>query len=615
MPAAYCYAAAIPVPQDAFMGFLYQALIYLAAATVVVPLSKRFGFGSVLGYLAAGLIIGPSVIGLVEDVDEILRFSETGVVFLLFVIGLELQPSRLRVMRKPVFGLGTAQVLTTGSALSVLAHVLGLSWPTAVMVGFSLALSSTAFALQLLAERKELNTAHGRAGFGVLLFQDLAVIPMIALVPLLAGNEDASGGAGFDPAAFGLAVGYLLAFIVGARYLLRPTLRLIAAVDSHEIFTATSLLLVIGSALLVERIGFSMGLGAFIAGVLMADSEYRHQLETDIEPFKGLLLGLFFMAVGMSTDLGLLLSKPAMILALALGLIAIKAAAMFVLARSFALKAPSSLAIAAILAQGGEFAFVLFTIATRQGLMAPELVAQLTLVVTISMAATPLLYGLQRLIGAKVSRPSPRPFDEMAGEEPPVIIAGFGRFGQIIARILNMKHIAFTAMDANAAQVDFVRRYGNKIYYGDASRLDLLRSAKADKARALVIAVNNVETSLKIAETVRLHFPNAVVFARARDRQHALKLMKLGIPFVMRETLHSSLLMASGVLEATGLSSMEANEAAQIFRKHDEDLLQRQFAIMDDEAALVQSAIDAAVELRQLFASDSEDGRSAVGAA
>jgi len=595
------------------MGFFYQALIFLAAATIVVPLSKRFGFGSVLGYLAAGLVIGPSVTGLVQGVDEILHFAETGVVFLLFVIGLELQPSRLRVMRKPVFGLGTAQVVTTGVLLSLLTRALGLSWPAAVMVGFSLSMSSTAFGLQLLAEKKELNTPHGRAGFGVLLFQDLAVIPLIALVPLLAG-VGGEADASFDVAGFFLSVGYLVAFVVGGRYLLRPILRLIAIVDSHEIFTATSLLLVIGSALLVEQIGYSMGLGAFIAGVLMADSEYRHQLETDIEPFKGLLLGLFFMAVGMSTDLGLLASEPGTMLGLALGLVAAKAAVLFVLARGFSLKTPNALAISALLAQGGEFAFVLFTIASGEGLMAPDLVARLTLIVTLSMAATPLLYTLQRIVGGRWSKPAPRPFDAMGGEEPPVIIAGFGRFGQIIARILNMRHIAFTAMDANVAQVDFVRRYGNKIYYGDASRLDLLRSAKADKARAIVIAVNDVETSLKIGETIRLHFPNAVVFARARDRQHALKLMKLGITHVVRETLHSSLLMAVDVLETTGLTPGEAKEAMEVFRRHDDDLLRKQFAIMDDEAALVQSAIASALELGQLFESDSEDDRGRVAA-
>ena len=596
------------------MEFLYQVLIFLVAAAVVVPVSKRFGFGSVLGYLVAGLIIGPSVGGLIEGVDEILHFAETGVVFLLFVIGLELQPSRLRVMRKTVFGLGAAQVLVTGAVLSFVARAFGLPWPTAVIVGFSLSLSSTAFALQLLAERKELNTPHGRAGFGVLLFQDLAVIPLIALVPWLAGIGEAAGDAAFDIAGSALSIVYLAAFIVGARYLLRPLLRLIAAVDSHEIFTATSLLLVIGSALLVEQIGYSMGLGAFIAGVLMADSEYRHQLETDIEPFKGLLLGLFFMAVGMSTDLGLLLSEPALICALAAGLIAVKAILMFLLARVFELKTANSLAMAAILSQGGEFAFVLFTIASGEGLMAPGLVARLTLVVTLSMAATPLLYTLQRVIGSKLSQPPARPFDAMPSEEPPIIIAGFGRFGQIIARILNMRHIAFTAMDANVAQVDFVRRYGNKIYYGDASRLDLLRSAKADKARAIVIAVNDVETSLKIAETVRLHFPNAVVFARARDRQHALKLMKLGIKNVVRETLHSSLLMATNVLEATGLSTTDAEAATDTFRRHDDELLVKQFAIMDDEAALVQSAMTAARELGQLFESDSGDDRQRVGA-
>lgn len=583
---------------------LAQALIFLTAAALVVPISKRLGFGAVLGYLAAGIAIGPSVSGLIDDVEGILHFAEIGVVFLLFIIGLELQPRRLKVLRKVVFGFGTAQVLATALVLTACASLLGLSLTAALVTGSALCLSSTAFVLQMLAEQKALNQPHGRAAFGILLMQDLAVIPMLALVPMLAGETDTAGMAdGWLGVARATVV--LAAFVIGGRYLLRPLLRVVAAVGMHEIFTAAALLLVIGSALLMEALGLSMGLGAFLAGVLVADSEYRHELESDIEPFKGLLLGLFFIAVGMSTELGLLFAEPVRIVALTVALMAVKAVVLGALGPLFGLRGRHAVRLGLLLSQGGEFGFVLFTVALGQGVFSVELAAQWTLVVTLSMALTPIVYLIyERVSGARTDT-NARPYDDIAqDEDPQVVICGFGRFGQIVARVLNMRSIRFTALEINPSQVDFVKRYGNKIYYGDAARLDILRAARVDKARLLVIAVDDVEAATRIAEIARRHFPRVSVYARARDRQHALRLLRLGAKLVVRDTLGSSLELTTQVLEGLGATSSEARDATELFRRHDAALLERQYAIQDDEQALIQSAKASAQQLRGLFESD-----------
>jgi glutathione-regulated potassium-efflux system ancillary protein KefC/glutathione-regulated potassium-efflux system protein KefB len=588
------------------LDLLHQAVIFLAAAALVVPLSKRLGFGAVLGYLVAGVIIGPSGTGLVRSADDTLHFAEIGVVLLLFVIGLELEPARLKAMRRTVFGYGVLQVTVTGAALSGIAVLLGLAAAPAVVIGFGLALSSTAFVLQILAEKKQLAHAHGRVAFGVLLFQDLAVIPMIALVPLVAADAaiDASATGG---GLLGIlrAVAVIGAFVVGGQLLLRPIFRLVAAAQIQEIFTATALLLVIGAAALMESLGLSMGLGAFIAGVLVAGSEYRHQLETDIEPFKGLLLGLFFMAVGMETNVALLVETPALVLSLVAGLVAVKALVLFVLARILGLAGRPAAALALILAQGGEFAFVLFNLAGQNGVLGAALVERLTLVVTLSMATTPLIYVAYERAAARLTRPgAERPFDVVEDTDHRVVIAGFGRFGQIVARVLNMSNIRFTALEANPTQVDFVRRFGNRIYYGDATRLDLLRNAHVDKAAIFVLAVDDVPASIKIADTMSRHFPRVKVYARARDRRHALKLRALGAKVVIRDTLRSSAALSGEVLAGLGLSTEAAGRAVDMFMAHDSALLDRQYAIRDDEQALIQSSRQAAQDLRSLFESD-----------
>jgi glutathione-regulated potassium-efflux system ancillary protein KefC/glutathione-regulated potassium-efflux system protein KefB len=458
----------------------------------------------------------------------------------------------------------------------------------------------------MLAEKKELTAPHGRAAFGVLLFQDLAVIPLIALVPLLA-----SGGPGMEStihiAEVLRAVLVLVGFIVGGHFLLRPVLRLVASAQIHEIFTAATLLVVLGAAVLMDSLGLSMGLGAFLAGMLVADSEYRHQMETDIAPFKGLLLGLFFIAVGMSANLGLLVQEPIVILGITVGLIVLKAAIIIPLARLFRIEWRTALTLSVILAQGGEFAFVLFHLAFAEGLLSELMTSRLILAVTLSMAATPVLYLLRtRLAKSAMSDKGERPYDEVDDRHHQVIIAGFGRFGQIIGRILAMRKIPFTALEASPDQVDFVRRYGNKIYYGDAGRLDLLRSARVDRAKVFILALDDVEASVKIAETVKHHFPGLHLAARAHNRQHALRLRDVGADFIIRDTLLSSIFLAGEVLKDVGLSPEQADAATSFFLKHDTETLDKQYAIHHDEDALIQSAREASEELRDLFDSDAK---------
>ncbi len=586
------------------MDFLQESAILLGAAIVAVTLFNKFGFGSVLGYLVAGVIIGPWCLGLITDVDNILHFAELGVVLLLFVIGLELQPSRLWVLRRSIFGMGLAQVLATGLGLTLLGLALGLPFASAVIVGLGLSLSSTAFVLQLLAEKKQLGTAHGRSAFAILLFQDLAVIPLLALLPLLGVSTAESGDAGIVQKVFTGAAA-IAVLVIGGRYLLRPVFRWVAASGSHDIFAATSLMLVIVATLLMDMAGLSMALGAFLAGVLLADSEYCHEIEANIEPFKGLLLGLFFIAVGMSVNLGLLGSAPWTVLGLVGGLLIMKWLVLYGLARAFQMPAPHGRILAFVLSQGGEFAFVLFTAATTYQILAPALTEMLILVVSLSMAATPLLFLLNdRLLKPWLDGPAEPVFDRIDEPGNPVIIAGFGRVGQIIGRLLRLKHISFTALEISQTQVDFVRKYGGKIYYGDASRLDLLRAARIDQAKLFVLAVDDVEASLKIAELVKTHFPKLDIYARARNRHHAHMLMDLGVKVFVRETYFSSLRLAEQVLCGLGLPKNEVVESIEKFRVHDEAALLKQHAFHHDETQLIQSVKGAAEALQDLFEAD-----------
>lgn len=577
-----------------------EALIFLTAALVVVPLCRRLGLSSVLGYLGAGLLIGPYGLGAIDDAMEVLHFAEIGVVLLLFIIGLELQPRRLWVMRKAVFGLGTAQVVASTGAIAAPLHLLfGLGLDVSVLVGFALALSSTAFVLQLLGEQRKLNHAHGRAAFGILLLQDVAVIPAIAVLTLLTPSEGAGHGAGGpDPVALALVVGGLAV----ARFTLRPALRFIASTGIHELFLAASLVIVVGAATAMEAAGLSMGLGAFIAGMLVADSEYRRQLETDVMPFKGLLLGLFFMAVGMSANLALLGEMPGLVLALTLALVVVKFLVLLPLARWHGLAVREAFRTAAVLSQGGEFAFVLLGAGAAASLLTSDVLDLAVLVVTLSMATTPAVVGaVERMLREEAAD---RPFDEIDEPENPVIIAGFGRFGQIIARILTMRRIPFTALEVSPSQVDFVRSFGNQIYFGDASRLDLLRAAHVAQARAFVLTIDDVETSVKVASLVRETCPGVAILARARNRHHELQLRELGIRHVIRETLLSSLRLTESLLEHLGSPPEEAASAVEAFRIHDLATLEKQVAVFHDEKAFRQTTQAAAEELKQLFADD-----------
>ncbi len=585
------------------MSWLQEAVIFLGAAVVAVPLAKRSGFGAVLGYLVAGIAIGPWGLRLITDVESILHFGEFGVVLLLFIIGLELQPKRLWVMRRPLFVIGGAQVALTTALLAAAAFAAGLSAASAIVVGFALSLSSTAFALQMLAEKKQLTTRHGRAAFAILLFQDLAVIPALALIPLLGDAGSAADASTLWPAV-AEAVVAVAVIVVGGHFLLRPVFRLVSTTGIHEVFTATALLVVVGTALLMASVGLSMALGAFLAGVLLADSEYRHALEADIDAFKALLLGLFFIAVGMSVNVGLIGAEPVLVVGLVLGLVAVKFSVLFVLARMNGLAAGPALSVASVLPQGGEFAFVIFGAAVAVGLMDPVHSDLLILVVTLSMAVTPLLFALNDAVQGMMRKAPAPEYEHVEEEDNPVIIAGFGRFGQIVARILRAKRIGFTALEYSSEQVDFVRRYGNKVYYGDASRLDLLRAAGIDKAKIFVLAIDEVAASLRTAELVRKHFPNLKILARARNRKHAYQLMDLGVTAIWRETLLSSLDLARAVLLGLGLSKAETERAVNTFRGHDEKRLVDHHAMHNDEERMVYLAQEAASELEQLFAED-----------
>lgn len=583
------------------MSLLQEAIVYLLAALALVPISRKLGFGSVLGYLVAGIIIGPSGLGIISDAEHMLHFAELGVVFLLFVIGLELQPSRLWVLRRMIFGLGGAQVAATAAVIAAAGLVIGFDIGKAVLIGFILALSSTAFVLQMLAERRELTTSYGRAAFAILLFQDLAVIPFIAIIPMFG----VTAGEGIELRDIAVAVAVMGGLIVGGHFLLRPVLKVAAQTGIPEIFTATALLVVIGAALMMELAGMSMVLGAFIAGMLLADSEYRHELESDIAPFKGLLLGLFFIAVGMSVNLELLARQPANILLIVMGLMAAKALVLFPLARLYGIcDTKGAASLAAVLSQGGEFAFVLFAIVARHRILDTDTVDKLVLAVAISMLMTPVVYLANEKVLSHVARPVEPVYDRMDDQQHAVIIAGFGRVGQIVGRLLTVVGQQFTALEIDVSQVDVVRSYGHVVHYGDASKLDLLRATGADKAKLFVLAIDDIEASLRTAQTVSRHFPNLTIVARARNRRHEYHLMDLGITHIFRETLLSSLAMSERVLADLGFDDQEIQRIVTVFRDKDEQLIRQQHAVQHDEEKLKQTTLDTARELRFLMKGD-----------
>ncbi len=590
---------------------LIQIAVFLMTAAIAAPLAKKLKIGSVLGYLIAGFLIGPYGVGIVYqlyDVENIRHIAEFGVVLLLFLIGLELRPKRIWAMRSAIFGLGGAQVV--GSALMLMGFALlaNVTPIVALFIGLSLALSSTAFVLQVLEERGELTKRHGRLAFSVLLFQDLAAIPLIALVPIFAINQ--AGAPGMDMWAAGEAIATIIAVVIFGHYVLNELYRLVAATKVREAMTASALLTVVGVALAMEHVGLSAALGSFIAGVILADSEYRHQIEADLAPFVGLLLGLFFITIGMSLDIYVLRDEYKMVLLVAAGLVVTKLVIVYVLARWRDLPNASSRRLAIVLSQGGEFAFVLFTAGVIAGVLEPSLAKVLTLAVTLSMITTPLLLLLDDMVLKKEASGKAVPvFDKPRGQQGHIIVAGLGRFGQIITRVLSARKVPFTALDTSATQINLIKKAGFTGYFGDASRLNILRASRIDKAAGLVIAVNNQEASIKIARIVRDHYPDLPIFARARNRQHVHQLMDVGVTVIRRETFLSAVELTKDILTTAFYEADETvNRDLKRFMEHDRARLYDDYKHFTDVEKLRAANRTAAIELEELFASDSKNG-------
>ena len=588
-------------------SFLGQAFVYLAAAVVTVPLAKRLGLGSVLGYLMAGLVIGPFGLGFVgAEGEDVMHFAEFGVVMMLFVIGLELEPALLWRLRRPILGLGGLQVLLTSAAFTGVALLLGLAWPQALAVGMTLSLSSTAIVLQTLSERGQLKTTGGQSAFSVLLFQDVAVIPMLALMPLLAGEAHgaAAAGAGHEAATTWIAgmpawmatltvLGAVAAIILGGRYLLHPVFRVLGSVRMREVFTAAGLLLVIGIALLMSRVGLSPALGTFLAGVVLANSEYRHELEADVEPFKGLLLGLFFISVGASMDVGLVVDSPGLVVGMAMGIVALKFAVLAALARLFGMGLDEAFLFALALPQVGEFAFVLFSFANQEGVLGGAVTDPLVASVALSMAVTPLLLiANEHLLRPRFgTREAPARAPDEIDERSRVLIAGFGAFGSTLGRLLTANQVRTTVLDIDSERVELLRKLGLKVYYGDATRTDLLEVAGAAEADLLVVAVDTPEKTLEVAREALHHFPNLTVMARAFDWQDAHELLEAGVHHVYRESLDASLRMGAEALTHLGFRAYQAERASQKFLRHDEESVRELTAVRGEDRSRYLSAV------------------------
>ena len=580
---------------------MHEALIFLAAAVVCVPIAARFGLGSVLGYLIAGAAIGPWGLGLIAHVDSAQSLAELGVVLMLFVIGLELDPRKLVKMRSIVFGGGSVQLAVSGAVLGVALAAVGLPWQAALIGGLALALSSTAIATQVMTERNMLDTPTGQATFGILLFQDIAAIPLIGLVPFV--GHVAKAGA--DPLwmRLGLAVAAVGGVIVIGRYLIRPALRLVARSDVREVFTAFALLLVIGIAELMSLAGVSMALGAFLAGVLLAGSEFRHALESDIEPFKGLLLGLFFISVGMTIDFGLLANRPLAVAATLAGFLVLKIGSLWAVARALDICRERWL-FAFLLSQGGEFAFVVFGVARDARVFSQEWESLLTIAVALSMATTPLFLLLYDRMLARKAGEEREP--DVVNAEGPVIIAGFGRFGQIVGRLLLANGIRPVVLDHDADQVDSLRRFGYRVFYGDATRLDLLEAAGARKARLLVNAIDDVADSIALVDRVRANFPDLPILSRARNVSHYFELRLRGVTVAERETFESALRLGRSALEALGVDRFRARELADAFRRHNIASVDATLPFYQDEGRRLSMAKQGREELERQFARDRE---------
>jgi monovalent cation:proton antiporter-2 (CPA2) family protein len=581
---------------------LTTLVVLLAAATIAVPLTRRAGFGSVLGYLLAGIVIGPAGLRLITDVNAIASIAALGVVMLLFLIGLEVRPQRLWVMRRSVFGLGTAQVVISGAALAALAHAAGIASSGAIVVGAGLAMSSTAIVLPMLAERDLLRSPAGRDAFAVLLFQDLAFIPLVALVPLLASDSLPDRVPWQDVTRAVVAIAIIL---IGGRFLMRPLFRAIGGAKTPEVFTAVALLIVAGTALLATLGGLSPSLGAFMAGVLLSESEYRHELQADIAPFEGLLLGFFFISVGMSADLPLAYAQPMLLILATVSVLVAKSVIGFVLARFGRQDRPNGLRFALALPQASEFSFVLFGAAVAAGALAPENAAFVTLVTAASMVATPILFaGSEAFVIPRLKRAPAPEYDKIDAAPAPVIICGFGRFGQIIGRVLRMHNIGFTALERDPGQVEVVRRFGTKVYFGDPTRADVLRAAGAEQAKLIVVALDDPPAVLRTVEVIKRNFPDVAILARARNRWYAHLLMDRDVDGLVRETFYSSLKMAELALTTLGIDKDSAEHAVALFRDHDEKTLAATHAIYRDEEQVRQTQEQAADELASLFEAD-----------
>ena len=596
-------------------SWLTNSFIYLSAAVVAVPLAKKLGLGSIIGYLTAGMAIGPWGLGLVSNVQDILHFAEFGVVLMLFLVGLELEPQRLWSLRRPIFGWGSAQVLGCAVLITGAALLFGVRWPTALVAGLGLALSSTAIALQAIGERNLMPTSSGKAGFSILLFQDVAAIPMLALLPLLALsglNSDAGDAIAQENIAVGAikVIAVIVGVIVGGRLLLRPVLRWIANSGTPEIFTAASLLLVVGIAALMQAVGLSMALGAFLAGVLLAESEYRRELETDIEPFKGLLLGLFFIAVGMSIDFGVLRDAPGLMAAILVGFLGLKLALIYGLSALMKLPYQERPVFVVLLAQGGEFAFVVFQAAAGAQVFSAATASLLIGAVALSMLLSPLLLvGVDKLLlpryaSGKCAQNGPQLAEISEPQTAPVIIAGFGRYGQIVGRLLLAEGIAPTVLDHDAEMVESLRTFGYRVFYGDATRLDLLRTAGANTAAILVVAVDDVGQSLKIVDLAKEHFAHLHIVARARDVTHWNALRDRGVMRVERELFESSLRSARGVLELLGHAPENAKQSALRFRQHNLQLFEKLYPHHKDRAKVIATAKQGRAQLEAQMAQE-----------
>ncbi|KHT15152.1 glutathione-regulated potassium-efflux system protein KefB [Pectobacterium carotovorum] len=580
-------------------ALLTAGVLFLFVAVVAVPIAARLGIGAVLGYLIAGIAIGPWGLGFIRDVEAILHFSELGVVFLMFIIGLELNPSKLWTLRRSIFGVGAAQVGLSALILGGALYLADFSWQSALIGGVGLAMSSTAMALQLMREKGMNRNESGQLGFSVLLFQDLAVIPALALIPILAGVQGDFG----DWERIGLKVAAFLGMLIGGRYLVRPLFRFIAASGVREVFTAAALLLVLGSALFMEALGLSMALGTFIAGILLAESEYRHELEIAIEPFKGLLLGLFFISVGMALNLGILYTHIVKIMVAVLVLVAVKAAVLYFLARINRMRRSERLQFAGVLSQGGEFAFVLFSAAASFNVLKGEQLPLLLVTVTLSMMTTPLLMQLiDRILVRRYNVqdvPDEKPYVE--DDEPQVIVVGFGRFGQVIGRLLMANKMRITVLERDISAVSLMRSYGYKVYYGDATELELLRSAGADKARSIVITCNAPEDTMEIVHLCQQHFPNLEILARARGRVEAHELLQTGVKHFSRETFSSALELGRKTLVTVGMHPHQAMRAQQHFRRLDMRMLRELMPQLTGDVAQISRVKEARRELEDIF--------------